>query len=158
MIRNICILTLIILFAACSPHAHKTIERTATDTVIVNKVLRDTTIMVQRDSSLLRALIECDSVGNARLAELIEYRAGEHLRVPDVRIQGNKLVVKAEVDSFSIAMSYFETHTELMQKETLVQTKIVEVNKLNFMQRALLYIGALALLGIIIYLLIKLKF
>ena len=154
--RYIVLLTFIIL-TSCSPKVVSTLSEKK-DTLVIRTIERDTAIVVKRDSSLLRALIECDSVGNARLAELIEYQAGEHLRVPAVRLQNNKLLVKAEVDSFSVAMSYLETHTELREKDTLIQTEIVEVNKLNFIQRALIYIGALAILGIIIYLLIKLKF
>ena len=49
-------------------------EKQTTDSVVIREILRDTVVTVEADSSLVRALVECDSLGRARLRELRENR------------------------------------------------------------------------------------
>lgn len=51
-----------------------------TDSIIISQTLRDTTIIARPDSSMIQALIECDSLGWARIKEIQRYQAGEHLK------------------------------------------------------------------------------
>ena len=91
------------------------------DSVVVRETLRDTVIELAPDSSLLRALIECDSLGQARLSQLLYYRAGERLSPPAVTISGNVLTAKAEVDSLKIYAKLKDRYEEHRTLETIVE-------------------------------------
>ena len=59
--------------------------RVATDTVTVTEQVRDTVVVLERDQSMLRALLECDSVGQVQMRRLMEYQAGNRLKPPTSR-------------------------------------------------------------------------
>lgn len=135
------------LLPAC--RSVRELNRETGETVkIVREVRRDTILRLQADSSLLRALLECDSAGQVVMKELSDYRSGLRLKIPEVKIRNNVLTVTAKVDSLSIFLTLRDRY-ETEQITTVRQTeRTVEVNRLWWWQKALMGIGGLFLLGV----------
>ena len=112
-----------------------------TDTLIIREVVRDTSVVVQRDSSLIRALVECDSLGQARIRELIDIKAGQHIKPPQLAIgPQNVLTVTALVDSFSVYMKLKDRYQEAVYK-TVITPPPIEVNRLTWWQQLWVAMG-----------------
>ena len=116
-------------------------EKRTTDSVVIREVLRDTVVTVEADSSLVRALVECDSLGRARLRELREYRAGTRLPPPKVSIEDNVLTATASIDSMEIYLTLKERYRQDLKAEKEVIIKTVEVNRLNWWQTLWMRLG-----------------
>lgn len=139
---EIIVLTALTTFSCCPKlYPHKT--ESTEHTVVVTETIRDTVIQVQPDSSIVQALIKCDSTGRARLEEIRTLK--ESARVQQtLAINDNKLTTKVIVDSVGIHLTYKERHRE-EQKVQLVETVIEkEVNILKWWQKALMWIGVTA--------------
>lgn len=98
-------------FCGCCPklYPHKT--ESTEHTVTVTETIRDTVIQVKPDSSIVQALIKCDSTGRARLEEIRTLK--ESARVQQtLALNGNKLTAKAVVDSMGIYLTYKERRKE----------------------------------------------
>ncbi len=97
---QIAFLTTFVVVSCCPklyPHKTESIEHT----VVVTETVRDTVIQVQTDSSIVQALIKCDSTGRARLEEIRTLK--ESARVQQIlALEDNKLTAKAVVDSMGI--------------------------------------------------------
>lgn len=135
----ISIVTLAILCGCCPklyPHKTESTEHTIT----VTETIKDTVIQIQPDSSIVQALIRCDSTGRARLEEIRTLK--ETARVQQtLALKDNKLTAKAVVDSMGIYLTYKERHKE-EQKVQVVETVIEkEVNILKWWQKWLMWIG-----------------
>ncbi len=100
----------------------------------VVETLRDTVVRVEADSSLLRALVECDSLGRAHLRALLDYQAGERLNPPRVELRDNLLTATARVDSQAIYLTLKERYKEAVKRETVTMTRYVETHKLTGFQ------------------------
>lgn len=132
-------------FCGCCPklYPHKTenIEHTIT----ITETIRDTIIKVQPDSSIVQALIRCDSTGRARLEEIRTLKESARIQ-QTLALKDNKLTAKAIVDSMEIYLTYKERYKE-EQTVQLVETVIEkEVNVLKWWQKALMAIGAVSML------------
>lgn len=126
------------------------------DSVFITETLRDTVVEIAADSSTIKALIECDSLGQAHLKELISYKSGERLKPPEIRIKSNVLTAIAKIDSMSIYMQLKDRYKEHVKTE--VKTKIVEVNVLTWWQKYWIKSGKfcnVAALGILIIFIVK---
>ncbi len=132
-------------FCGCCPklYPHKT-ENTE-HTVVVTETIRDTIIQVQPDSSIVQALIKCDSTGRARLEEIRTLK--ESARVQQtLALKDNRLTAKAVVDSMGIFLTYKERYRE-DQKVQVVETVIEkEVNVLKWWQKVLMTIGIVSII------------
>lgn len=90
------------------PHTTEVTEKTET----VKEILRDTVIMVQPDSSILQALVQCDSTGRARLQEIKALKESARLQQtisiePEPQpLKPTVITVKATVDSMGIYLKY----------------------------------------------------
>ena len=128
------------------------------DSVLVVETIRDTIVKVQADSSLIRALIECDSAGRATIRRLLEYQAGERLKPPEISIdENNVLTAKAQVDSLAIYLHLkerYEKNTSI-HTQAAKETVIVEVNRLTWWQKLWIRAGPPALI-LAVFLIIKL--
>ena len=146
---------------------HKLYPRTSEvtekkETVI--EILRDTIIMVQPDSSILQALVQCDSTGRARLQEINALKESARLQQtikidPDPKPHKPTVItIKTQVDSMGIYLIYKERYkesAEIQQIETVIEK---EVNILKTWQKVLMWLGALAILWILIKILLKIQF
>ncbi len=145
--------------ASCCPklYPHKT--KSTENTVTVTETIRDTVIQVRPDSSIIQALINCDSTGRARLEEIRTLK--ESARVQQTLVlKDNRLTTKAVVDSMGIYLAYKERHKEDQKVHTIETVIEKEVNILKWWQKALLWIGIVALVfvfGIVITILIRRK-
>ena len=139
IIRLIVILTIV---QGCCPklYPHKTEK--LEHTVTITETVRDTIIQVQPDSSIVLALITCDSTGRARLEEIRTLK--ESARVQQtLNLKENKLTAKAVVDSMGIYLTYKERHKEEQQVQTIETVIEKEVNVLKWWQKALMLIGVI---------------
>ena len=139
------------------PSSTEVIERTET----VKEVVRDTVIQVQPDSSILQALIQCDSTGRARLQEINTLKESARLQ-QSIKMESDPLpyqptaiTVKAVVDSMGIYLTYkdrFKESAEIREIETIIEK---EVNVLYWWQKLLMCMGGLAIVVIGLQIVIK---
>lgn len=143
------------ILAACCPRLYNT-ERTAR-TETVKEIIRDTLIQVRPDSSIVQALIRCDSTGRARLEEIRTLKESSRLQqtiTAQTEPQPHKptlISVKAKVDSMAIYLTYkdrLHETTEIREVEKVIER---QVNILKWWQKFLMWVGA----GAIILLLLK---
>ena len=133
------------------PHTTENTERIVT----VTEIVRDTVIQVQPDSSIVQALIRCDSTGRARLEEIQTLRQSERLR-QTISLQDNRLTAKATVDSMGIYLTYKDRYKEEQKVQTIETVIEKEVNILHWWQKALMWAGAVALIAAMLLATIKL--
>jgi hypothetical protein len=137
------------------PHTTENTERIVT----VTETVRDTVIQVCPDSSIVQALIRCDSTGRARLEEIQTLRQSERLR-QTISLQGNRLTAKATVDSMGIYLTYKDRYREEQKVQTIETVIEKEVNILRWWQKALMWAGVIStilLLGLIVAKFISIK-
>ena len=142
------------------PHTSEVTEKKET----VTEILRDTIIMVQPDSSILQALVQCDSTGRARLQEIKALKESARLQ-QTIKIDSDPephkptvITIKTQVDSMGIYLIYKERYkesAEIQQIETVIEK---EVNILKTWQKVLMWLGVLAILWILIKILLKIQF
>lgn len=115
----------------CSPKLYPYKTENTEHTVTITEAIRDTVIQVQPDSSIIQALVRCDSTSQVCLEEIRTLK--ESVRVQQtLALKENKLTAKAIVDSMGIYLTYKERHKE-EQKAQLVETVIEkEVNILKW--------------------------
>lgn len=135
-------------FSSCTTTKYIEVEKTKT----VREVVRDTAIVVEADTAMMQALIECDSLGNAYITEIETLRKSPKTE-QKIKIVDNYITVTAEVDSFAVYAQLKDRY----QDE--VNTVIKEVEKeLNGWQVFRINIGnaVLVLLGIaLVYIILK---
>ena len=113
--------------------------------VVVTETIRDTVIQIRPDSSIVQALIMCDSTGRARLEEIRTLKESARIR-QTLALKDNKLMAKSVVDSMGIYLTYKERYLE-EQKVQVVETIIEkEVNVLKWWQKSLMWMGAVSTL------------
>lgn len=143
-------------FCGCCPklYPHKT-ENTE-HIVTITETIKDTIIQVQPDSSIVQALIRCDSTGRARLEEIRTLKKSARIQ-QTLALNDNKLTAKAIVDSMGIYLTYKERHKE-EQKVQVVETVIEkEVNILKWWQKVLMTLGLTFIASIAILIAFKLS-
>lgn len=129
------------------------------DTVKVIETLRDTVVRIDADSSMIQALIECDSLGQAYIKELIEVKSGKRMPPPKIKIIKDTLKIQASSDSMAIYLTLKDRYVEHKKSETITNT--IEVNRLTLWQKWMYYLGFITLglticsIGLKLYKLIK---
>ncbi len=141
IILSIVILTIV---QSCCPklYPHKTEYKD--HTVTVTETVRDTIIQVHSDSSIVQALIRCDSSGRTRLEEIRTLKESARVR-QTLALKDNRLTAKAIVDSMGIYLTYKERHKEEQHVQTIDTVIEREVNVLKWWQEALMWIGIIAI-------------
>ncbi len=153
VIKAVLTAALLIVLSGCSPklYPHKT-ENTE-HVVTVTETVRDTVIQVQPDSSIVEALIKCDSTGRARLEEIRTLRQSARVR-QTLALKDDRLTAKAVVDSMGIYLTYKDRYKEDVKVRTIETVIEKEVNILHWWQKVLMWAGAIALLALFQFLLI----
>ena len=137
------------------PHTTENTERIVT----VTETVRDTVIQVRPDSSIVQALIRCDSTGRAKLEEIQTLRQSERLR-QTISLQNNRLTARATVDSMGIYLTYKDRYREEQNVQTIETVIEKEINVLRWWQKALMWAGVIStilLLGLIVAKFISIK-
>ena len=147
MRRCIRLLTTLLVLQGCCPKFYPQTTTTVEHFEVVNEVVRDTVVQVQPDSSILQALIKCDSTGRARLQEIQTLKESARLQqsikmeADPLPYQPTVITVKATVDSMGIYLTYkdrFKESTEVREIKTIIEK---EVNILHWWQKVLMWIG-----------------
>ncbi len=137
IIRLIVILTIV---QGCCPKLYPYRTGNIDHTVITTETVRDTVIQIQPDSSIVQALIKCDSTGRARLEEIRTLK--ESARVQQaLALKDNWLTAKTVVDSMGIYLTFKERHKEEQHVQTIETVIEKEVNVLKWWQKFLIIIG-----------------
>ena len=156
MRRCIRLLTTLLVLQGCCPKFYPQTTTTVEHVEVVKEVVRDTVIQVQPDSSILQALIQCDSTGRARLQEIQTLKESARLQqsikmeADPLPYQPTVITVKATVDSMGIYLTYkdrFKESVETREIETIIEK---EVNILHWLQKLLMWAGIIAIIGICI--------
>ncbi len=143
----------LVTISGCCPRLYPHKTESTEHNVTITETIKDTVIQVQPDSSIVQALIRCDSTGRARLEEIRTLKESARVR-QTLALKDNRLTAKTVVDSMGIYLTYKERHKE-EQKIQVVETVIEkEINVLKWWQKALMWVGiisiALSALSIII--------
>ena len=80
MKQRIILVVCMLVFGGCSPKMYPHRTESTEHTVTVTETVRDTVVQVRPDSSIVRALIRCDSTGRARLEEIRMLRESSRLQ------------------------------------------------------------------------------
>ena len=105
MRRCIRLLTTLLVLQGCCPKFYPQTTTTVEHFEVVKEVVRDTVVQVQPDSSILQALIKCDSTGRARLQEIQTLKESARLQqsikmeADPLPYQPTVITVTATVDS-----------------------------------------------------------
>ena len=132
------------------PHKTENTERIVT----VTETVRDTVIQVQPDSSVVEALICCDSTGRARLEEIQTLRQSARVQ-QTLSLKDNRLTSKAVVDSMGIYLTYKDRYREEQKVQTIETVIEKEVNILHWWQKALMWAGVVSTLVLLTLLAVK---
>lgn len=139
------------MFAACSKELYQPLsQETIIEKTVEKEVPRDTVIIVQPDSTILSALVECNERGQARLKEIEQLRNSQRAQT-SLKMEDNRLEVKTVVDSMEIYLLYKERYKEKEKIKTVTVTETVEVNVLHWWQEALIRVGAVSLAVIVLW-------
>ena len=153
MRRCIRLLTTLLVLQSCCPKFYPQTTTTVEHFEVVKEVVRDTVIQVQPDSSILQALIQCDSTGRARLQEIQTLKESARLQqsikmeADPLPYQPTVITVRATVDSMGIYLTYkdrFKESVETREIETIIKK---EVNILHWWQKTLIWAGIIAIIG-----------
>ena len=151
MRRCIRLLTTLLVLQGCCPKFYPQTTTTVEHFEVVNEVVRDTVVQVQPDSSILQALIKCDSTGRARLQEIQTLKESARLQqsikmeADPLPYQPTVITVTATVDSMGIYLTYkdrFKESVETREIETIIEK---EVNILHWWQKLLMWVGGIVL-------------
>ena len=156
MRRCIRLLTTLLVLQSCCPKFYPQTTTTVEHFEVVKEVVRDTVIQVQPDSSILQALIQCDSTGRARLQEIQTLKESARLQqsikmeADPLPYQPTVITVKATVDSMGIYLTYKDRFKEAVETREIEIIIEKEVNILHWWQKALMWAGIIAIIGICI--------
>lgn len=128
------------------------------DTTVIVETLRDTVIRVEADSSMVRALLECDSLGQVHIKQLLEWQGGDLLKPPEFMIKDNILDIRAITEAYNKVIQLKDKQITKLKNSSRHEVQYIEVNRLNHWQifiQTLGYISGALLLLITIYKLIK---
>ena len=151
MRRCIRLLTTLLVLQGCCPKFYPQTTTTVEHFEVVKEVVRDTVVQVQPDSSILQALIKCDSTGRARLQEIQTLKESARLQqsikmeADPLPYQPTVITVKATVDSMRIYLTYkdrFKESVETREIETIIEK---EVNILHWWQKLLMWAGGIVI-------------
>ena len=136
----------------CSPKIYPHRTESSEHTVTVTETVRDTVVQVRPDSSIVRALIRCDSTGRARLEEIRMLRESSRLQQTLTAESSAEpyhptaVRIKAVVDSMGIYLTLKERHREEQQVRTVETVVEKEVNVLRWWQKVLMWMGGVTLI------------
>lgn len=103
------------------------------------------------DSSGLRALLECDSLGNVRVKEIEDYYAGRLIEKPKIEIRDKYIYVKCEIDSGAVMVKLLEKYIKQVRVVVIQKPPVM---KMNGVQTFLAWTGGVSLAGLFLFLLL----
>ncbi|CAK0763000.1 exported hypothetical protein [Gammaproteobacteria bacterium] len=101
-----------------------TINTTIKDSIIIKDSLIERFISIPNpaDSSLITALIKCDSLGNAYISQILNYQTGNHITA-SISTNNNKTIsFKCNVDSFAVYTKVKDRYLSSNRLRTEIKT------------------------------------
>jgi hypothetical protein len=128
--RIFCCLFVLLTIVSCGSGKPIVLQNETTKTII--ETVHDTVFKIEKDSSSLEALLECQN-GNVVIKQIVQGEPGRTLKSPKVRIADNLLKVDCEARAQELLAHYKNTH----EANTIIKTlPPIEVNKLTDWQKA----------------------
>ncbi|ELV7524936.1 hypothetical protein QMU91_001132 [Flavobacterium psychrophilum] len=144
-IKNIvvCLLVLIAL-ASCGSSKPIVVQNETTKTI--TETVHDTVFKIEKDSSSLKALLECQG-GKIVLKNVIQGEPGRILKSPKIRLLNNVVQVDCEARAQELLAHYKATHEVVT---TVKMLPPIEVNVLTFLQQLQIWLGRI-FIGFLFY-------
>lgn len=120
----------LLTIVSCGSSKPIVLQNETTKTII--ETVHDTVFKIEKDSSSLEALLECQN-GKVVIKQIVQGEPGRILNSPKVRIADNLLKVDCEVRAQELLAHYKNTHEANTTIKTLPP---IEVNKLTNWQKA----------------------
>ena len=130
--------------SGCCPRLYPHKTESTEHNVTITETIKDTVIQVQPDSSIVQALIRCDSTGRARLEEICTLKESARVR-QTLALKDNRLTAKTVVDSMGIYLTYKERHKEEQKIQVVETVTEKEINVLKWWQKALMWVGIISI-------------
>lgn len=163
----IILFTLMLVGCATQKHISSTETFHKKDTVTVEKIeyVEKEIIKSVPDSASMQALLECDSLGQVYIKQLLDYQSGKYIK-PKIKLVDNIIKVEAKVDSMSIYHEYYKKYNKEDSLSSVIQTlqkeeeikadeNVQKTKQLNAYKWILISIGAILLICFGIFLYIK---
>ena len=154
-----CLIAILIAFLAISCSRKlappEVAQRDSTVSSSLIEKVRDTVIVVSPDSSLVLALLECDSLNRVRIKEILSYKSGRDLPPPALSIKNNVLTVQANSNERKLFLQLKDRYFELLRQKNEKAIQTAEIHKLYWYQKTLLYTGIVALAYMLLLLIFK---
>ena len=128
--RIFCCLFVLLTIVSCGSSKPIVLQNETTKTII--ETVHDTVFKIEKDSSSLEALLECQN-GKVVIKQIVQGEPGRTLNSPKVRIADNLLKVDCEVRAQELLAHYKNTHEANTTIKTLPP---IEVNKITDWQKA----------------------
>lgn len=128
--RIFCCLFVLLTIVSCGSGKPIVLQNETTKTII--ETVHDTVFKIEKDSSSLEALLECQN-GKVVIKQIVQGEPGRTLNSPKVRIADNLLKVDCEVRAQELLAHYKNTY----EANTIIKTlPPIEVNRLTDWQKA----------------------
>ncbi len=122
----------------------------------IREIPRDTVINVQADSSLYKALIECQNGKPVIVDTVREIIKGKYVKQPKITIDGNVLSVMSRSEAQRLFFEWKEQYVKETSSVTRTMTETKEVEKdLGWWQLLWLNLGRIVGLCVIGYVVLK---
>lgn len=117
-------------------------------TKIIKEMVHDTIFKIEKDSSSLEALLECQN-GKVAIKNIVQSEPGRSLKSPKVRLSDNVLKVDCEGRAQELFAQWKDSY---ISQDTVTQLPPIITNELNFWQKLQIngfriYIGLTLLLA-----------
>ena len=153
IVAAICVAIMLAMFGCKTPQP---IVQTEVKEVLIERVINDTIVTIAPDSASIKALLECDSAGNVLIKELSEVQGKNvslALALKNAKGKPATLAIDCKQDSLEKVIALKdETIKELSSNK---QTKTVEVKYIPAFVQVFAWIGASAVLLLLIWIVLK---
>ncbi len=124
------------------------IEGNDTHTEIV-EIFRDSIVKIPADSSIIKALLKCDSLGNVYVATIDMYSPGKNIK-PEIVVKNNWLTAICKVDSMKVYITYRDRYERKTEEKLKIAYKEKELSKwqIYLIETAKILLSILALVVI----------
>ena len=118
-----------------------------TKTLEKEVVVRDTIVLIPKDSVRTIVKIDCPEGGKPKIQTLVQGKKGKVLQPPKLTLQGNQLTIDCKAEAEKLALKLYDKYV----KEHKSKKILIYIEKpFKWYHSALMWLGALSLLLFII--------
>jgi len=158
-IKNLCSFYFCFLFlvigtlVGCKSNSVPLSTKTEVNTITTKVIVKDTVLIIQKDSSYYSAWLECID-GKVKIKGDPVTTPGKNLNPPNVNIQDNQLKVDCNVEAQRLFASWKEKYT-LENKQGEIRIPYPVERNLSFWEKLQIYCGRL-FFALVLYYIVKL--